>query len=157
MERVLWINITLNFKSTLTEQLVFYCGTKIYWFLQTQCYFFCSTRWKNLRGKGKFLQRKVGNVWKGRSLRNKRSGKSWHHLTKTASACPAVLLLYVNMIEVSWQRFSQHHPEHHVKLLSTDNFVEVLLMWWPNLIDGACWIPTEELLLGPWTKSITCH
>lgn len=59
-----------------------------------------------------------------------------------------VLLLYVNTIELSWQRFSQYHPEHHVKPLPTDNFVEVLLTQWPNLINAMCYIPAEEHLLG---------
>lgn len=73
------------------------------------------------------------------------------------SFCSNVLLLYINTIEVSWQRFSQHHPEHLVKLLPTDNFVEVLLVQWPNLISAVCYIPIEEHLLGPWTKSKICH
>lgn len=122
---------------------------------------FCSIRWKNLRGKRKILQRKVGNAWKRKvktekwEVRKKmipsNKGCEWQQF------CSNCLLLYVNTIEVSWQRFSQHHPEHHVKPLPTDNFVEVLLMQWPNLINAVCWTPAEDSLLGPCTKSIICH
>lgn len=54
------------------------------------------------------------------------------------SFCSNVLLLYVNAVEVSWQRFSQRYPEHRVKPLPTANFVEVLLVRWPDLINAVC-------------------
>lgn len=73
------------------------------------------------------------------------------------SFCSNVLLLYVNTVEVSWQRFSQRYPEHRVKPLPTANFVEVLLVRWPDLINAVCQVPAEEHLLGPRTKSIICR
>lgn len=54
------------------------------------------------------------------------------------SFCSNALLLYVNTVYISRPRFSQHHPEHHVTLLHTDKFVEVLLMQWLNLIKAVC-------------------
>lgn len=44
------------------------------------------------------------------------------------SFCSNILLLYMNTAEISWQRFFQHHPEHHVRLLPTDNFMEDFLV-----------------------------
>lgn len=50
----------MNFKSTLIEQLDFYCQTEFRWYLQP--YIFCSIRWNILRQKNENFQSKTGST-----------------------------------------------------------------------------------------------